>query len=168
MSDIYIFGNSPKCNTTAILEGNSHIVVLGLGINHITNRKINYWVTRPAKYNAESQKKTDKTIIISKEKNVDVCEYISNKSNYETLELCKQYNIKLKTYPTLGLFSILYFKQFYSRVYVTGISTNIYDRSSNSGYFWDIGKKLCDVHEDVLSETIVMSRMVKNKEIYEF
>ena len=165
--NVYIFGNSPKCNTEIEIEGSNDLVVLGNGIKHLKDRKFKYWFTRLGKYDKKFSTLVEKTFIVSplehKREEEDNVFWIDGEDIDKYL---KPYSLKI--YPTLGLFSILYLKDLYEKVYISGFALDIKDEYIEYGYFWDKDGKQNNKNHTMWKEMLFLKKMLKDKMIYEF
>lgn len=165
--NVFIFGNSPNCNTEIEIKDDHDLVVLGNGMKFLKDKKFKYWFTRIGKYDKKFSTLVEKTFIVS-----PIKYKIEDEDNVFWIDgedIVKYTNpYFLNIYPTLGLFSILYLKDLYENIYISGFTLDIKDAYIDYGYFWDKSGKQDNKNHTMWKEMLFLKKMLRDKKIYEF
>ena len=162
--NVYVFGNSPKCNIEKTLREGDKAVALGHGINYLKHTQFEYWFTRPNNYDTKLTKDVKNVFILSskqnnKEKNIT---YITNEQSKAALSF-----IGVTAIPSLGLFSIAYLLTLYKKVFVSGITLDIKDTNIN-GCFWNLKERRFNSFHNLVEEIGILNKLKRQQLLYEF
>jgi len=162
--DVYIFGNSPKCNIDKKLSNTDKAVTLGQGINHLKHIQFEYWFTRPNNYKTKLTEDVKNVFILSSkqnktEKNIT---YITNEQSKAALSF-----IGVTAIPSLGLFSVAYLLTLYKKVFVSGITLDIKDTNIN-GCFWNLKERRFNSFHNLVEEIAILNKLKQQRLLYEF
>ena len=160
----YIFGNSPSCNLTQDVAWVDKTVVLGQGIHHIKKPKIDIWFTRAAQYSSELANLAD-TIVVLSAKEDNQFGKIKFFTDHGAKNFIKPYQLTIA--PSLGLFAVLWLKDFYKNVYISGITLKVDDPNIN-GYFWNKSERRFNSFHNLLVECLVLGKMISDGILHEF
>ena len=166
-TNLYIFGNSPNCNIAANISLNDDVVVLGNGIKSLKHKKINYWFTRIGKFEEPLCNFADRVFILDNEQNKKIT---SNNVRWITNDVVQKYTsqYKLNINPTLGLFSILYLKDAYRKIFISGFTLNVNDKYMECGYFWDKQGTRNNKYHCMWKEMVFLNKLLSEGVICEF
>jgi hypothetical protein len=161
---VYIFGNSPSCNLNYQVNCSDKIVALGQGICHIKRPKIDIWFTRAAQYSSELAVLADNVIVLSAKEDNQFNNTLFF-TDHKAKRFIKDYKLDLR--PSLGLFAVLWLKQFYKNVYISGITLKINDPNIK-GYFWSKTERRFNSFHNLPVECLFLNKMIIEGTLHEF